>query len=185
MWFEYFIIKIKVLNYWHEIEGLCLWLCMADVFFFWLLWFCRGFHKFCSQKKKDRLDLRSSGIQHSRHGQSCIFIFLWYFLPSLSSFLPCFLPSFLPFKLFLTSPLSLSVGPRADSTQTLLSCLGLGKLSVWPLPGPNRHWVLSKLQLLINRVGWWGQVIAQAIAGSIWHQPNCHKQSASFLYPHY
>ncbi len=103
----------------------------------------------------------------------------------LPSFLLSFLPSFLPFTLSLTPPLSLSVGPRADSTQTLLSCLGLGELSVWPLLGPNRHGVLSKLQLLINRAGWWGQVIVQAIAGSIWHQPNCHKQSASFLYPRY
>ena len=107
------------------------------------------------------------------------------FLPSLVH--PSCLPSFLPFTLSLALALSLSpsisVGPRADSAQTLGSCLGLGELSVWPLPGPNRLRVLSKLQLLINRVGWWGQVIAEATEGSIWHHPNCHKQSASFLYP--
>lgn len=128
-------------------------------------------------------------------GHSCMFVlpftsflifpsFLLYIIDSsVPSFLPSFISSFLPFTLSPTPALSLSVGPRADSTQTLLSCLGQGELSVWPLPGPNRLRVLSKLQLLINRVGWWVQVIAQTVVASIWHQPNCHKQSASFLYP--
>lgn len=33
-------------------------------------------------------------------------------------------------------PFSLALGPRADSSQTRLPCLGLGELCVWPLLGP-------------------------------------------------
>lgn len=54
-------------------------------------------------------------------------------------FHPCLLLSFLP-SFFLPSPLSyplfsLSLGPRADSTQTQIPCLGLGEFCIWPLLG--------------------------------------------------
>ena len=81
--------------------------------------------------------------------------FLPSFRPSFfSSRHPSFLASFLPSTL--ANPLfSLSVGPRADSTQTQLACLGLGELCVWPLLGPIMvAGSFSKLEPLINPVGW-------------------------------
>lgn len=56
-----------------------------------------------------------------------------------ASFLASFLLSFLASSLLSTlsyPPFSLSLGPRADSSQTRLPCLGLGELCVWPLLGP-------------------------------------------------
>lgn len=121
---------------------------------------------------------KSDNISCDRRGW-VVYLLLFLIFPS---FLPSFLPAFhtpsYPSMLF---P---SVGPRADPTQTLLSCLGQGGPSIGPLLGPliAAESSFSKLQLRINTVGWWGRAIVQAMAASIWHRPNCHKQSALFFF---
>lgn len=85
--------------------------------------------KIAAKKKKSWLFLSSlDAAVLKQHFASFLPTFLSSRHPS---FLPSFLPSTLAYPLF-----SLSVGPRADSTQTQLPCLGLGELCVWPLLGP-------------------------------------------------